>query len=103
MSAIPESDLRSVAEGLEKRAGVPDGLPNFDWRFTEESGSRVRMSEQEGAPMHHRADEAVTAVLDFEEGPVVRFAHSGVEYEAAWDQAHRVVAYRVVSGGDDAA
>lgn len=103
MSAIPDSTVRTIAERLEKRADVPDGLPSFDWRFTEDRGSRVRMSEQEGAPIHHRADDAVTAVLDFDEGPVVRFTHSGVEYEAAWDQAHRVVAYRAISGGADTA
>lgn len=98
MPQISGQELRSIARTLRERREVPDGLSNFDWRFVEDPADRLRLNEQEGAPAHHRAEDATTAVLNFEEGPVVRFTHDGVEYEAAWDRGHRVVAYRELTG-----
>lgn len=101
MSVIPGPDLRSIAEELRETEDAPHGLPTYDWRYTEETGRRVLLPEQEsGGPTGHGPGGRAKVAVDFEDGPGCRFTYDGVEYEAAWRRWYRVVAYRVVPGSD---
>lgn len=97
MSKIPDPDLRLIAEEMRERKNAPHGLPTYDWRYTEETGRRVRLTESKSVePIRDQSDEPGVVVVDFEDGPACRFMYNGTEYEAAWRRWYRVVVYRMV-------
>lgn len=102
MSAIPEPDLRSIAEELRETDDAPHGLPTYDWLYTEETGRRVNVPEQDSeGPTDDGSEGRTRVAVDFEDGPGCRFTYDGVEYEAAWRRWYRVVAYRVLPDSGD--